>query len=377
MNKLPIKLFNESLQYVANISAYESLVFERSNRGIGKFKLEVEYGAPYVEEIKKDFFIEVDGRNDVIGIVEYKEYVEDKDGNGKFIIQGVEAKGILARRLIYPTAGFSHNVENDVASVVMQNYVNESAGSAASVSRRFPFLVIDSLNQGARIRRQARYKNLAEELEEISIATSSGWRMYRNGDKLHFSHHEGVDRTSRQNVNPSVIFSDQFDNLEETNYIEDYSSYKNAAIVAGEGMGASRIIFEEIPTAATGLDRREYFIDARDIQTENVPVGQVETIMRARAREKLKEVAPIQTFESGVIAGNFGAFRYLTDYDLGDFVTTANLKAGLTADAQINVIVESYTNEGFKIDVEIGEPIRGVERIIDIRTSRLNGELFR
>ena len=167
MNKLPIKLFNESLQYGANISAYESLVFERSNRGIVKLKLEVEYGAPYVDEIKKDFFIEVDGRNDVIGIVEYKEYVEDKDGNGKFIIQGVEAKGILARRLIYPTAGYSHNVENDVASVVMQNYVNESAGSAASVSRRFPFLVIDSLNQGATIRRQARYNNLAEELEEI------------------------------------------------------------------------------------------------------------------------------------------------------------------------------------------------------------------
>ncbi len=136
-------------------------------------------------------------------------------------------------------------------------------------------------------------------------------------------------------------------------------------------------MFEENPTAATGLDRREYFIDARDIQSDDVPAGQLETIMRARAREKLDEVAPIQTFESGVIAGNFGAFRYLTDYDLGDFVTTANLKAGLTADAQINVIVESYTNEGFKIDVEIGEPIRGVERIIDIRTSRLNGELFR
>lgn len=377
MNKAPIRLFDKDLQYIANLSSYESLTFTRSHRGIGKFQLEINYGAPYVELVGKDCFIEVDGRSDVIGIVQYKEYQEDKDGKGTFIIQGVEAKGILARRLIYPTSGFAYNVEEAAASVVMQNYVRESAGDLASAARRLNFLVVDTLTQGATIRRQARYKTLSVELEEIATATNSGWRVYRDGATLHFRFVQGVDRVSGQNVNPPVIFSDDFDNLEETNYIEDFTDYKNAAVVAGEGAGTARLVFEEVIDGATGLDRREYFIDARDIQTTNVPSGQIESVMRQRARDKLAEVAPIQTFENGVITGDFGAFKYLKDWDLGDFVTARNNKIGITADAQITAIHESYTSDGFRIDIEIGEPIRGVTKVLEIRTSRLDSELFR
>lgn len=377
MNKIPIKLFDSNLNFVANISAYESLNFTRAHRGIGDFELKMNYGALYADLIQKDMFIEVDGRSDVIGIVEYKQYTEDKDGKGEYTIQGMEAKGILSRRLIYPTAGFSYNVENAAASVVMQNYVTESAGSGAALARRFPFLIIDSVTQGMTIRRQARYKNLATELEEIATVDASGWRLVRDGFNLRFKYVKGINRVSGQVVNPSVIFSDQFDNLEETDYIEDYSSYKNVAVVAGEGEGAARVIFEENPTAASGLDRREHFIDARDIQTDNVPSGQLEATLRARARDKLAEVAPIQSFENGVISGDFGAFRYLVDWDLGDFVTALNTKVGLTADAQITVVHESYSSDGFKVDVEIGEPIRGVRKVLEIRTSRLDGELYR
>lgn len=377
MNKAPVKLFDSELNFVANLSAYESLTFTREHRGVGDFELKMSFGAPYVDIIQKDMFIEVDGRSDVIGIVEYKQYTEDKDGEGLFTIQGSEAKGILARRLIYPTAGYSYNVEIAQASTIMQNFVNESAGSGAAIERRFPFLLIDEVTQGKNLRRQARYKNLATELEEIATVDQSGWRLYRDGQNLRFKYVKGLDRTSGQSVNPSVIFSDQFDNLEETDYIEDYSSYKNVAVIAGEGAGAARIVFEENPTAADGLDRREYFVDARDIQSENIPAGELENTLRARAREKLAEVAPVQSFENGVISGNFGAFRYLEDWDLGDTVTALNTKVGLTADAQITVVHESYTSEGFKIDVEIGEPIRGIKKVLEIRTSRLDGELYR
>ncbi|MBS1968661.1 MAG: siphovirus ReqiPepy6 Gp37-like family protein [Bdellovibrionales bacterium] len=377
MNKVPIKLFDSNLNFVANLSAYESLTFTRSHRGIGDFELKMSYGAPYADIIRKDMFIEVDDRTDVIGIVEYKQYTEDGDGDGMFTIKGMEAKGIFERRLIFPTAGYSYNVEIGQASTIMQNYVKESAGSDAAVSRRFPFLIVDEVTQGANLRRQARYKNLATELEEIATADSSGWRLYRDGKNLRFKYVKGINRVSSQSVNPSVIFSDQFDNLEETDYIEDFSSYKNVAVIAGEGAGVNRVVYEENLGTFAGLERREYFVDARDIQSENVPSGELESTLRARAREKLEEVAPIQTFENGIISGTFGAFRYLEDWDLGDVVTALNTKVGLTADAQITMVHESYTGEGFKIDVEIGEPIRGVKKALEIRTSRLDGELYR
>ena len=80
-----------------------------------------------------------------------------------------------------------------------------------------------------------------------------------------FKLYAGADRTYAQTENPYVVFSPKFENIANSNYLESKKEYKNVALVAGEGEGAERKTTSV--GEGSGLERRELFVDARDIST--------------------------------------------------------------------------------------------------------------
>lgn len=76
--------------------------------------------------------------------------------------------------------------------------------------------------------------------------------------------YKGVDRSDDRSANYSGVFGDRAGNLTEISFEDDASNYKNVAIVGGAGEGADRVV--RIVGSASGDDRRELWVDAKDLQ---------------------------------------------------------------------------------------------------------------
>src|SRR5690606_28690547 len=110
------------------------------------------------------------------------------------------------------------------------------------------------------------------------------------------------------------------------------NGYKNTVLIAGQGEGADRKL-AVIDNGFSGFDRRELFVDARDIDQEKedgTPVSddEYENMLIKRGESKLAEHQPIKTFESGISV--LSNLIYKQDFDLGDKVTIQNNRWGVT-----------------------------------------------
>ena len=129
----------------------------------------------------------------------------------------------------------------------------------------------------------------------------------------------------------------------KTNYVSSIQSYKNVAHVLGEGEGSARVS-EDVGTE-TGLLRRELYVDARDLQSENIS-GNYHEELKTRGVEKLNENGIIESFNGDVDA--FTSYIFGVNYTIGDIVEIEN-EYGLTSKMRITEIIRSQDSNGFEV----------------------------
>lgn len=149
-------------------------------------------------------------------------------------------------------------------------------------------------------------------------------------------------------LRPYVIFSPQFDNVINSNYIDNTSTMKNVTLVAGEGEGSSRktIIVGDIEDLA----RREYFTDARDMRTEDYGTGSKYTdALKKRGTDKLIENARVTSYEGQVEATRQFVYgkNETDDFYMGDVIEMAN-EYGKGGSARVIEWVLSDSTDGFE-----------------------------
>lgn len=94
------------------------------------------------------------------------------------------------------------------------------------------------------IRKQKTGGSLQETLEEIGEANQVAYGVRLNAQipQMEFWTRQGVDRTVSQSENEPVFYSTELDDVLSSEYFYDSSSYRNIALVAGEGEGADRML---------------------------------------------------------------------------------------------------------------------------------------
>lgn len=323
---------------MGQIDNYESLILTKSFSGIGSFELHLHENTTYADRLVKE---------NIVFTSPKKAYVilhrELNSVDGKVIIKGQELKSYLSRFITIPPNGYAYHRVNSSAETVMKEYVisNLTLRGIAEIG------VLNNQNRGNNLIYQTRYKNLADELEKISLATGLGWDITLDveGKRLLFDVVEGKDRTASQNILPPAIFSVEYDNIGEQKLVDSKSNFRNVAIVGGQGEGIDREI--SIVGNATGLDRFEIFVDARDIEN-NMDLPE-------RGQQKLVETQEIITFDSEVLTNRNLEFE--VDFNLGDLVTVQNRKWAVTLDARIREITEIFESSGFRMDITFGNNI--------------------
>lgn len=352
---MELYIFDKNLTPLGLIDDFFSLSWVRRYYKVGEFELHVALTQNNLNLLQKGNIVSKSDDAEA-GFIEYRNLSQDREGKEYFSVKGKFLTGYLARRIVWGTEILSCTVEE-----AMRTLVDESAVNPTDSNRKIPHLELGAFKDYPEtIDYQVSYKNLLEEVENLSIISDLGYKTIVDfiNKKLVFDIYKGKDLTAEQSENPPAIFSNEFENVFEQEYTDSIHNYRNLALVVGEGEGSDR----KIKIVGTGqeLDRYELFVDAKDVseKTEDdilIPEDEYLSMLESRGKIKLAEYVELKTFESKVtVQGNL---IYKQDFDLGDVVTITNKKWGVTTNARITEIEEIFEPGRQSIDVTFGNHV--------------------
>lgn len=164
-----------------------------------------------------------------------------------------------------------------------------------------------------------------------------------------FELYSGVDRSYEQDIRPYIVFSPDFDNIINTDYLDTIEGYKNVTLILGEGEGASRkrLILGGKDDNNDYLDplmRRELYTDARDIsRNEYGTNANYKAALKQRGLEKLYECTREVTYDGEVEAER--VFVYNADFLMGDIIQIKN-EYGINGKARVIEYIISESESG-------------------------------
>ena len=338
---MDIYIFNKNLEFIDNIDMAKSVIIAKKYTGCGDFEIYMSAALFKSDVLAIENYISY---GDFFGIIESIKIETDAESGNYVTIAGRNIESILDRRIIMSQTVFNGTVEDYIRKIVDENCINPY-----DQDRKIPQITL-SARKGytERIEIQCTYENLLGHIIEVCSSYNIGFRMIFDESikKFVFELYKGIDRSvSNTNVLP-VLFSKEYDNLLSTEYSLDTSLFKNVALVAGEGEGIERKKVM-VGRKSKGLERRECFIDAREISTNNGEISQeeYEGQLRVKGNTSLSDCSLIETIEGAIVQNQF---IFEKDFFLGDIVTIKN-EYGLTLDSRIveTDIVEDET--GFRV----------------------------
>ncbi|MGH0449046.1 siphovirus ReqiPepy6 Gp37-like family protein [Bacillus mycoides] len=366
-------IYTPDLEKIGEINDYESLSFKRVWEDVGTFECKIPNDAQYAIALFDDNFILIDEKR--VGIITNYHI----DENDKRTVKGYQLKGILRNRIILPPSHTTHDRRYAEAETVMKHYVDRHALYPTDSARLIPNLVLKAnQKRGNYLQVESRLKNLAEQLKEISLASGLGWDVYldEHARQFVFDIYTGKNLTRNQQTYPPVVFSTSLENVLKREFEKDTSNYKNTAYVGGQGEGEERRIVETSTEVATGLARKEVFVDARDIsnQTEekqDKPESEIVKMLSDRGRQKLEnDYNKIISFTC-IITEKPG-MEYEKDWTLGDIVTCEDDKIGVQMDARITDVEEVYQHNKRELKVTFGTTRLDIKKLLQREFAQIN-----
>jgi hypothetical protein len=259
------------------------------------------------------------------------------------IVSGRFATSILSRRIIWGRETLSGDLVPQIRGLIQRHLTTQ-----ATTARRIDFLDVSDQTPYQVISEQVSYRNLLEVICDLCESQQTGLKTQYSPATKRFTvvfYKPGASQ---------AVFSKEYENLIDQAYTESVSETANIALVGGEGEGADRVLLTIDTGGSTGESRREIFVDAKDLQSEELGTGYT-AALTFRGQSALAELAPVRSFDAAV--NPHGNLRYKMDYDLGQSVTVISKKWGVTLNARITEIEESYDVSGQSLNITFGKGV--------------------
>lgn len=380
---MELYIFDRNLNFKGILDNYFSLRWVRRYYKAGEFELHCALTPESLNLLARENIIYKKDDTEA-GYIEYRNLTQDTEGKEILVVKGKFLTGYLDRRIIWGT-----EIINDTAENAMRRLVDKNCINPVDSKRKINNLILGTLNNFSdNVNYQISYGNLSEELENLSNISDLGHRINFdiNNKKLIFDIFKGLDRSVNQSINPRCIFSKEFENVLEQEYVDSFNNYKNVCLVNGaytykqkysvikindDGSTSTEEKTEDIKIAQTvtvgsssGLDRYEQFVDGGDISStgedefgNDITISPQDSliILANKGNETLAETKEIKTFDSKI--NMHSNLTYKVDFDLGDIVTCVSKKWGVTMNARITEIEQIYEESGEQINVVFGNNI--------------------
>lgn len=360
-------VLDENFETLGAIPLFRTLIWIRRYQKLGAFELYT---------TKEYFPLLSNGRylyrNDAeeLGVIDEVNYAQDDSGSREIYAKGNFAECLLQNRVISESTALSGTLES-----AMRNLVTKFAISPKDSDRIIKHLRLGTISGlTPTISAQTLGDDLSEKLYSLGNAENISHRVrydYLTND-LAFEVWQGKDRRDSQTENSWAVFSNSFYNIRDAIYNRDATSYKNFAYVAGEGEGSARVIVEVDLRDNPSEERREIFVDARDLQSRytdasgnerSYTTAEYRALLIQRGKEKLAEYKKVETVTSSV--DSHANLEYKKDYDLGDYCTYINTEIGIETAQRITEIMETYEGGSIELIVTFGnEGVTTVKQLI-------------
>jgi hypothetical protein len=322
-------VYNKNLDRIGVVETWVSALWNEGYNTQGDFAIEVQQTKEMAKLLKVGNYI---GRSDfktlcLIRSVEVKDHV--------IVANGHTAVNILKERIS------TNVIKNENAEMAMRQLVADmnawekvEVGNLAGLADKFE--------------RQISDKSILEYCEEIAAELDMGFflRHDKTNKKLLFE-------VYKPEIDKNLKFATKFGNLAELLYSETDNKFKNVAVVAGAGQGDARITVLAGDIESEGTERRELYVDARQIRMEE---GESEEAYKERlvnfGLEKLAKNIKIQNISVQIATEDFGK-----RVELGDVVTCILDDIGIKLQARIIAFTYTSQNNEDEIEVEFGTPI--------------------
>ena len=336
-------ILNKEREAVHILDSYESLIWTDRYSECGDFEIYTSADEESLGIAQRDYYV-VNPESEHVMIIESIHIKTDVEEGNHVTLQGNSLERILERRIVWGYKEVSGTPQDVIESLLNDCIINPT--NSKRKIEGFVFKKSDDPAITGLPSFDAQYMgdNLYSVVVNICNDNKLGFKITFDDETRNFVFelYTGVDRSYNQTANPYVIFSPNFDNLKDTNYMESRSALKTVALVAGSGDSESSRSIHEVDTwELAGIDRRELYVDARDIQddTDNTKKSQ-------RGKERLAEYDDISSFEGQ--AETRIMFKYGEAFFIGDIVQFAD-EYGHEAPARIVEIITSDSGEGLSV----------------------------
>ncbi|MDO4451400.1 MAG: siphovirus ReqiPepy6 Gp37-like family protein [Lachnospiraceae bacterium] len=346
---MEIFVLNKNFEIIDIIDYYKSLEWVKRYCDTGDFVLNINANAHTVQILKEKNYIVREDDEKIYQIEKINLKSNEEDGD-ILTVSGRSIEKILAQRIVWKqtSVGGGETAEDFIRRIITENAINPS-----DKKRKIPRLKLgEKMGFSEKIEKQLTGDNLLTAVKEICNTYSYGFKIVMNeAGELVFKLYKGKDRSYRQNENPFVIFSPDFDNVVNTEYEYDETNISNVALIGGEGEGNERK-FQNLGDTE-GMERYELFVDAKDVSSNNgeISTSEYNNMLLERGREKIAENTFIETYDGEL--ENTNTYIYKEDYDIGDVVQIVD-KFGIESTPRILEIIESDNENGYKIVATYG-----------------------
>lgn len=275
----------------------------------------------------------------------------DDQATAQMKVTGKSLLGKVRDRIVYRIYNKTARPEQ-----VVWDHLNNEAINPSDTKRKIQYLKLDALSDlgNKAIQYQNSYGNVAEEIE--TLCTSYDFGIREVATKLGIPGNT-LTIFKGKDVSHIVEFSDEYENLTKAGYQNNNFDESSTAIVFGEGEGAERQSVV-VNGDKTGLQRKELYVDARDLQKTTNDVTLTDTQysegLKNRGNSKLSERKRILTL-NGEVPTSSKLFKFGVDYDLGDTITIKSNLYNLKKTSTITTIKKTYDSKGLFIEPVFGK----------------------
>lgn len=367
-----VQVRNANFEIIGIIDTAKSIIWHKKYFGVGDFEVYAQATPAHADLLQRGNII-TRLNDDEVGIIERIEVTNNAQDGLMIVATGFFAKSILGRRIIYKLSGHTNSatiLSGNVESAARALVANNATACTFNTKRNISCLRLGAHSGSTKIivdgngnasEKQVTNDNLLEYTDALLQEYLMSAKIVFSSDEtmLEYVCFEGIDRsTDNASGIDSVIFSTDFDNLTDSNYISDEKNVRNMALIGGEGSGLDRF-YSSIESAANGLARRETFIDASSIQRKYTDDQEQEheytdaeykKLLDSRGKLELAQMILIESF-SGTINTTSEIFVLGIDYALGDIVTIQDNQIGVYANVRITETTEVQDESGYSVSL--------------------------
>lgn len=342
---MEVWLLDTNFQQVAVVDEFDSLLWTDRYREYGDFEIYCFPNDTVLTNSKINYYVR-NLESEHMMIVEKREITTSVEDGDRLILSGRSLESILMRRVVWTQTTINGNFQNGIKQLLIDAFI-----SPADAQRKVDNFVFEENDDPeiTKLTLDAQYTgdNLYDVIKSACESNDIGFKVVLNdSNQFVFSLYKGKNRSYKQTANAYVVFSPAFENIIDSSFSEDITDYKNVGLIGGDGEGPERKFAST--GSGIGIERRELFVDARDISSKNenneaIAENEYKQLLIQRGEENLAEATSNREFDSEVDTTQM--FMYGKDFWIGDRVQVSN-QYGLSGTSLITEIIWSQDTSG-------------------------------